>query len=350
MSARERRLGVLGTLVLDTLRDPRREEPVRSLGGITYALAALEAARPAGWSVLPIVKVGRDARDRAEGLLGALDAVSSREGVRWVAEPNNRVELLYREDGSRSERLEGGVPGWTWEELAPLARSCDALYVNLIAGWEVELASARRLRDAVGGPVYGDLHSLLLDRGEDGIRRPRAPEEGRAWAGCFDYLQLNEDELSILAEKEGEEPWTLAESLVGDAPRAIFVTLGPEGAAWVAAPGPAAAGGARPAAGRAEEGAHRRPRRGRLGPPSDGPGGAAGSAAEGDPTGCGDVWGITCFAALLEGTDLAGAVAAANRMAARNAARVGGTALLEEGAGRARPRDGAAGPRGRDGS
>lgn len=298
-----KRLGILGTLVLDTIREPGRVRPVRAVGGLAYVLSAFELRRPTGWSALPIMKVGRDARGEAGELLDALPSVGSREGVRVVSEPNNRVELLYREDGSRTERLAGGVPGWTWEELEPLARSCDALYVNLIAGWELDLSAARRLRDAVSGPVYCDLHSLLLDRGEDGIRRPRAPDGWREWTACFDYLQLNEDELSILAEDGGEEPWTLAESMVGEAPRALFVTMGPGGAVWLAAPDAS-------------------------------PTRAAGTAVrDSDATGCGDVWGITCFTEILDGADPARAVEAANRMAARNASLRGGTALLDAGGG-----------------
>jgi sugar/nucleoside kinase (ribokinase family) len=297
---RTRRLGILGTLVLDTIRDPCRERPIRAVGGLAYALSAFELRRPDGWSALPILKVGRGARGEAEALLDRLRSVGSRDGVRFVPEPNNRVELLYREDGSRRERLEGGVPGWTWEELAPLARSCDALYVNLIAGWELDLAAARRLRGIVAGPVYGDLHSLLLDRPEDGIRRPRVPDRWREWAGSFDYLQLNEDELSILAEDGGEEPWTLAASMVGEAPRVLFVTLGAAGAAWVTA---------------------------REGTRTDGAGGPRIEAP--DATGCGDVWGTTCFAAILDGAGPAKAVVAANRLAARNASLRGGTALLD---------------------
>lgn len=328
-----RRLGILGTLVLDTIRDPGRERPIRAVGGLAYALSAFELRRPDGWSALPILKVGRDARREAEALLDRLRSVGSRDGVRFVPEPNNRVELLYREDGSRTERLEGGVPGWSWEELAPLARSCDALYVNLIAGWELDLAAARRLRDAVAGPVYGDLHSLLLDRPEEGIRRPRVPDRWREWAGCFDYLQLNEDELSILADDGGEEPWTLAASMVDETPRVLFVTLGAAGAAWVAARDGARSGDPDRGPPDDPDGApDRRPvERGRLAPPPAGERsdeGESGVAAP-DATGCGDVWGISCFAAILDGAEPAEAVASANRLAARNASLRGGTALLD---------------------
>lgn len=291
---------MLGTLVLDTIVPADGEEPVQALGGLAYSLSAWEAAPAPGWEVVPLVKVGDDARRRADAYLDRLETLASRRGVRTVPEPNNRVELRYRSDGSRTERLSGGVPGWSWEELAPLARACDALYVNLVAGWEVDLACARRLGDAVSGPLYCDLHSLLLERRAGDVRRRRPPRRWREWTACFDYLQLNREELRTLADADGSEPEELARELVGGRPRVLFVTRGPEGASWYGAGREAGAGHLS------------------LERPVD----------DGDPTGCGDVWGTTCLARLLEGRTPAEAVAAANELARRNATVEGGEGLL----------------------
>ena len=50
-------------------------------------------------------------------------------------------------------------------------------------------------------------------------------------------------------------------------------------------------------------------------------------AGEGDPTGCGDVWGATYFARLLAGDMLGDATSAAMRAAARNVDHRGATGL-----------------------
>ncbi len=60
--------------------------------------------------------------------------------------PNNRVELRYFSDERRSERLSGGVPPWNWLGLKPLLGDLDALYVNLISGFELELETAQLIR------------------------------------------------------------------------------------------------------------------------------------------------------------------------------------------------------------
>ena len=48
---------------------------------------------------------------------------------------------------------------------------------------------------------------------------------------------------------------------------------------------------------------------------------------EGDPTGCGDVWGATCFSRLLRGDTLRQAIEGAQRAAARNVTHRGATGL-----------------------
>ncbi|UCG74906.1 MAG: carbohydrate kinase family protein [Gemmatimonadota bacterium] len=322
-----KRLGVVGTMVWDTIRarDPGRSEPVEEWGGICYGLSAFEAIGPEGWELMPIIKVGADLRERANEYLRGLRRIGSLDGVLTVPEVNNRVDLVYGNASRRCERLTGGVPGWRWEELAPLALSCDAVYVNFIAGWELDLSTAQRLRGCYSGPLYCDLHSIFLGVGPRGVREPRPLQEWREWLRCFDLLQVNEEEFEILAGTWGD-PWEFAAEVVGSETKALFVTLGDRGCAWVAS---ATLDGWLGAA-----------RRGASLPPVDRASGAGGEdpATSGfaatprtvpgaDPTGCGDVWGMTCFTALLQGASVRQAAERANELAARNAAHRGASQL-----------------------
>jgi hypothetical protein len=300
------RLGVLGTLVWDRIDHPG-SRPVERWGGIAYSLAAAAAALPAGWTVRPIIKVGRDLSRRAAAFLDGLPGLERPGGAVETAEPNNRVHLRYRDRHHRDEHLTGGVPGWRWQELAPLLAGLDALYVNLISGFELGSDVAGRLRGAVAGPVYADLHSLLLGVAPGGRRVPRRLPDRDAWLAAFHLVQVNEAELGWLAEDE--EPWAFAARAVAAGLPAILVTRGPAGATALAArTGPRPW---EPPAGPVHT----------LDAPLDGVGGA------GDPTGCGDVWGATCFVALVRGQPLASALAAANRAAARNAEHRGADGL-----------------------
>ena len=322
---RRRRLGVIGTFVWDVIhgRDTRTT-PVSEWGGITYALGGLDAALPPDWEIVPLIKVGRDLAVEARRFLGSLRCLAPDASAIVVPYPNNRVELRYHSAERRSEVLSGGVPGWSWAGLQPLLRDLDALYVNLISGFELDLHTAQLLRQHFGGPIYCDLHSLLLALQPNGLRTPRPLPDVRAWCACFDLLQVNEDELAMMAP----DPLALAATALDAGVECLVVTLGARGAAYFANPGfdrldlrrrrgGASAGTARPTTARPVGGAVRTAL-----VPAETP-----RVADGDPTGCGDVWGATYFSRLLAGDNLVGAMGAAHRAAARNVEHRGATGL-----------------------
>lgn len=317
------RIGVVGTMVWDRIyaRDVRAE-PVEEWGGISYALAAMSAAAPAGSCIVPLIKLGRDLEEPARQFLAELPDLDLSQGLRIVPEPNNRVELRYLDGERRSERPSGGVPPWAWDELAPLLDGLDALYINFISGFELDLETALRARLAFDGPIYADLHSLFMGMGPGGRRVLRPLAAWRDWLRCFDIVQVNETELECLAHAWGD-PWRFAAEVVGPELKLLFVTLGSRGAAYVAS------GALRPdplswrPAGRLRTPpplvVHGAATTERISPES-GP-------LDGDPTGCGDVWGATCFARLLEGASLEDAVRSANAAGARNVEHRGASGL-----------------------
>jgi sugar/nucleoside kinase (ribokinase family) len=309
------RVGVLGTLVRDRIWHPSRgggAGPIEQWGGIAYSLAAARAACPRGWSVHPLLKVGTDLHPEALVLLDRLGLPAN--GVEEVAEATNRVDLHYLDAENREEHLRGGVPGWRWEELGPRLRGLDALYVNFISGFELDLATAERLRVGFAGPIYADLHSLFLGPRVDGARVPRSLPERSRWLRCFDAVQVNAAELRLLAREADPREYGLA--AVARGLPLLAVTLGADGAACAVGGGarlpPLLAGAAAPAA---HAGWRRLPLR-------DGDAG-------GDPTGCGDIWGSVFFLSLLAGATLESAGRRANAAAGARL-RVDALAALPE--------------------
>lgn len=318
--ARLRRLGVLGSFVWDEIHGRDPSVPViEEWGGITYALGALDAALPEGWAMVPIAKVGRDVAPQARDFLRGLRRLAPGAALVEVEQPNNRVVLRYVDAERRTETLSGGVPPWTWLGLAPLLHDLDALYVNLISGFELDLDTFRLLRQHFKGPIYADLHSLVLAVQPDGARTFRPLADVGAWLSCCDVVQVNEDELAMLAP----DGFALAATAHAAGVRALLVTLGARGAAWFATPDAAAAPLAAPA-------------RNVSALMSSGPMVSGKLPAEPildtqvlDPTGCGDVWGATMFSALLGGAELSTAMRAAHRAAARNVRHRGATGLAD---------------------
>lgn len=276
--------------------------PVEEWGGISYALAGLDAGLGEEWEIVPIIKVGDDLAERASRFLRTFSRVADDASIIAVPYPNSRVELRYTDDERRTEIMHGGVPGWNWLGLKPaleLAR-LDALYVNFLTGWELDLETAQLLRRHFAGPIYADIHMMAWAVQPDGLRTLRPIPNVREWCGCFDYIQVNEDEMSMLAP----DPLALAATALHEGVRGLFVTLGKRGVVYFA-PSEQAFGPLRTALVPAEV------------------------VADGDPTGCGDVWGATQFSRLLAGDNLNDAILAANRAAARNVGHRGATGLAD---------------------
>jgi sugar/nucleoside kinase (ribokinase family) len=300
------RLGVVGTFVWDTiwtLDDVRAGRPFETWGGVAYSLAAAAAARAEGWEIVPIVKVGADLAEEARRFMADLPGVDAERGILVVPEPNNRVELRYTDDVRRGERLTGGVNAWTWDGLAPRLQGIDALYVNFLSGFEMGLETAERLRASFAGPIYADLHSLFLGCPGAGVRQMRSLPEWERWASCFHAIQLNEDELEMLAGDAAAPVPPRAERLLAHGAGLALVTQGGHGASYVVREGfpddpmewarwTGGGGGIRSGAVLPDQG-HR----------------------PGDPTGAGDVWGVTFFSSLLAGLPLEDAIHRAHRFA-----------------------------------
>ena len=312
---RKKRVGVIGTFVWDIIhgRDPRNA-PVEEWGGVTYALSAFDAALAPEWEIVPVMKVGSDLASRAQEFLRSLRRLAPDAALLEVPFKNNRVELRYYSAERRSEVLTGGVPPWSWLALQPMLRDLDALYVNYISGFEMELEVARLVRQHFRGPLYGDLHSLTLAVQPDGLRTLRAMPDVEEWCRCYDLVQVNEDELAMMAP----DPMALAATALRAGVKNLSVTLGPRGVVYFAAPGfnKLADVDARNELGHSL-GAIRTERIAAE-PVRD---------ASGDPTGCGDVWGATYFSRLLAGDMFPVALRDANRAAARNFEHRGATGL-----------------------
>jgi hypothetical protein len=335
-----KRVGVIGTFVWDVIhgRDPRRV-PVEEWGGITYALSAFDAALGADWDLVPLVKVGEDLAREARAFLHGLRRLAPDAHPIVVPYRNNRVELTYTDLERRSEVLSGGVPGWTWLGLAPLVHDLDALYVNLISGFELDLPTAQLLRQHFRGPIYGDLHSLVLAVQPDGLRTYRPLADVGEWCRCFDLVQVNEDELAMMAP----DPMALAATAMAAGVRNLVVTLGARGVVYFAAPGfdrLAELDDARPTPHDAPHDAPHASRLTRADAPHASlrtrettiktqlvPARIAQVALDGDPTGCGDVWGATYFSRLVAGDIMSEAMRVAIEAAARNVEHRGATGL-----------------------
>lgn len=305
---------MLGTLVWDQIHLLPPAAPAEGWGGIAYSLEALSAGTEegAGWEIRPLIKLGGDLERSGRRYLAGLAGIAGLGGVRTVPEPNNRVTLHYRDAARRGEQMSGGVPPWTMGELRPLVAELDALFINFISGYELDLATLQALRAEFGGPMYADLHSLLLGPPHEGQRQPARLSDAEEWLRCCDFLQVNEDEVALLAGP-GADPQDFVERAVRGGVSAFAVTQGERGARCCVLGGGDGGGDwwrvpesqTHPSAAGTREVQW-----------LDAP--VPAGALAGDPTGCGDVWGATFFRRLLAGDSVQTALKAATRAAAAN--------------------------------
>lgn len=314
-----KRLGILGTFVWDriwTLADQEVGRPFETWGGMSYSVSAAAAACPPEWEIVPVAKVGSDLVDQARAYAAALPGVDAATSIVSVPVPNNRVELRYFSADRRGERLTGGVPAWTWKELAPHAAGLDALLVNYFSGFELTLEATEQLRANFHGPLYADLHSLFLGCPSAETRAYRPLSHWERWVACFDAVQLNEDELRTLVGGHVASWTDGAARVLRHGPGLVAVTLGPGGAAVAERSGLPAD----PMTWAQRRGMGKEDGLSTAIHPTAGP-------AQGDPTGCGDVWGTTFFMRLLAGDGVAGAVERAHAAARRKLGHRGATGL-----------------------
>ncbi|MEO7456598.1 MAG: carbohydrate kinase family protein [Gemmatimonadaceae bacterium] len=154
----------------------------------------------------------------------------------------------------------------------------------------------------------------------NGVRAPQAIPNVAEWCGCFDFLQMNEEEMATIAP----DSMSLAATALAAGVSVLLVTLGKRGAIYVASPG-------------FETICDLPPREGLSTSPRGGTGalGAVRTAlvpavnvnGSGDPTGCGDVYGATYFSRMVAGDSLGDAMIAAALAAARNVQHRGATGL-----------------------
>ncbi len=293
-----KRLGVIGSMVWDTIYGRDAAQPaVQEWGGIGYSLAALDATLGDSWQIVPLIKVGRDLAPRAAEFLRTLRHVPP--GARFVEVPaaNNRVTLRYYQRERRCEQMSGGVPPWTWPELGAQVKDLDAVYLNFISGYEMDLETAQLLRRGFPRFLYADLHSLFLGKDPDGTRVPQGLPDAPDWFACFDSVQLNEDEM----EQLGPDPLAVAAGALARGCRTLVVTLGARGAAYFTGD----------------------PVRTALIPAEAAP------LPDGDPTGSGDVLGATVVASLVGGASIEDALRLGTRMGTRNVSHRGATGLRD---------------------
>ncbi len=279
---------VLGHLCLDVIH-PVDGPEIESYGGIFYSVAALATLLEPRDRVFPVFGVHRAEHPALVETLGKFPNVDT-SGIFPFDGPTNRVHLYYRRGGSRTECSKDISPPIPFDRIRK-SLDVDAILVNMVSGFDLTLETLDAIRMAVRGekiPIHFDFHSLTLGVTDSHERRRRPVEDWRRWAFMIDTLQLNEEEIAGLPLEPMTERQT-AGHLLTLGVKGVLVTRGYRGV-----------------------GVYRNDQKHIVhsdiaGIPGNG---------EGEPTGCGDVFGAAFLVRYVKTSDILASAEFANRVAA----------------------------------
>ena len=230
------KVGVVGSLVWDLIhgRDPLAP-PTEEWGGIAYALGGLDASLPPDWEIVPLIKVGRDLAPRGGRAAHGACRGSRRAGAasRCRRRTTAWCCTTSRRSGAASG-CRGGVPGWTWLELGPMVRDLDAHLSQLHL--RLRARAGHRAGAAPGIPRPDLRRPAQPVPGHAARRHPGAPAPGGP-GGLVRLLRRGPAQRGRDAPALAGPAVAVSAQALGAGVSLLVVTLGPKGAAYVAAPG-----------------------------------------------------------------------------------------------------------------
>jgi adenosine kinase len=296
------KIAVLGGVCYDEIfaLDGSRSE---SFGGILYNVSALSSVLNPDDRIVPLTNLGTDRYDEALAELTRYPQVDTR-AIASCDAPLTHVTLTWKTVSWRDEIVRNRMDPVTPADVEKIAGT-DVLHVNFINGTEIDLATMAAFRAAYAGLITFDVHSIISRFDAEGQRTIVGFPQWRDWVPHIDVLQCNEFEIDqmIPGDYATRDDYIAAAKTVCEAgPRAVSVTLGPEGAVMV----------------HRVEGAYYVVDIGVL-PPVEAV----------DTTGCGDSYGAGFLLGMLQHDDPATAVACASIVAGVNARHRGLSDLAE---------------------
>ncbi len=268
------------------------------IGGISYSIVA-SAILNDGIETVPVIGLSREDRGYFADLFEKLDSVNL-SAVYETGSPVRRVDLFYEDENRRWECSTRSIEPTPLEEIEK-SLPADGIHVNLISGSDITLETLGRLRTAAAGcHIHLDLHNLVMQHMPDG-KRVRGPREDYlSWCDCADTVQINEEEANAIDPEIGGFK-VLAEKILRTNAKALIISFAENGLSLYEKDG-----------GRISE---------RFYPTR--------SVDVVDPTGSGDVFGISFLHSVLLGKTFSEAAESGVEMAAKKVSVAGPSGLLK---------------------
>ena len=225
-------IAVLGAVVYDEIitHDNQR---IESYGGITYNVAALSSLVGDECDIVPVSNVGADRYDAVMDLIGSMNGVRTDGLKKWDGKLTH-AQLIYRGTNYRDEFVRNMMRPFTLADLEP-ALECDGIIINFVNGTELDLPTLTELRRRTRAAMYLDMHNVMVRFGEGtGKQNFIDFSDWQEWVAQFDLVQMNEFECEKVLNVKPDDAYEYldaAQWVLHAGPKAVFITMGPNGIA-----------------------------------------------------------------------------------------------------------------------
>lgn len=216
---------VIGTIVRDKLTFPDGSSSF-SLGGLLHTINAARAILGKDDRIVPVSRVGKDLYPGIISFFREDPRIES-GGLIACDQPNNTVELLYKNQSERTEKSLFPMPPLQFEEVDMYLHG-DLFLINMISGWDIDLNFLLQLRNKTHSTIAIDLHSLMLQRELDGSRHFRHFKGLEQWIACADIIQMNEKEFEVQTGPD-RNPEQFFREVCIESPKIFNLTKGASG-------------------------------------------------------------------------------------------------------------------------
>ena len=223
------KIAIIGSINRDTIY-PFQGPAIKSYGGILYNTIALASFMRNVATVVPICNVGVDVQKFVFQKLMRHQNIEKR-GLYRIHQKNPHAILTYTSPSNRREVLENRVPPLTFTQVEPFL-NCDLILINFITGFDLSLATLKKIRASFKGCIFIDIHSLTLGIAKDGTRILKHLGNWKEWIQQADIIQLNQIEAQSLADRPLSNQHDLtqfAQHILENGPHIVLITLGIKG-------------------------------------------------------------------------------------------------------------------------
>lgn len=213
------KLLLIGSSVVDYIHEG--ENTTIKPGGIFYSLTGFNSIVKNDANISVLTNINKKDFHLFEEIYSKFDLSYSKS-----IEELPTIHLLLHPDRERGECYQN-ISEPLDIDLNINFNQFDAIFVNMITGFDISVKTLEKLREKFNKFIYIDIHSLARGLAENNMRNFRKIPHVERWLKCVDIIQVNETEFFTLSNKSNEEE--IIKELFSFGLKGIIITMADKG-------------------------------------------------------------------------------------------------------------------------